>query len=172
MSDSNKCANPNCINQAKVKYCSRSCSATVSNSVPKRKKNIRYCHICSTVLKDSSQKYCSPPCMWEGIHGEKLSQWLDGSFDGSGANGDLRGSFRNWMLAQADYKCTLCGWNQKNPFIDKVILTIDHIDGNWQNNKRDNLIVLCYNCHTLTPTFCSLNKNSPGKRHGGPRAVR
>ena len=36
-------------------------------------------------------------------------------------------------------------------------------------NSIDNLEVLCYNCHTLTETFGSLNAKSAGRRGSGPR---
>lgn len=40
----------------------------------------------------------------------------------------------------------------------KIPLTIDHIDGDNRNNELSNLIILCPNCHALTPTWCGKNK--------------
>lgn len=40
-------------------------------------------------------------------------------------------------------KCTKCG------FSDRRILTIHHIDKNKYNNKKENLMVICPNCHSL-----------------------
>ena len=41
----------------------------------------------------------------------------------------------------------------------KLCLQIDHIDGNCENNKPDNLRFLCPNCHTQTETWGIKNKN-------------
>jgi len=40
---------------------------------------------------------------------------------------------------EADYKCTLCGSRRR--------ITIDHLDGDETNHLRQNLRVVCYNCH-------------------------
>ena len=62
-----------------------------------------------------------------------------------------------------DNKCSSCGWNQINPFTNKIPLEIDHIDGNCENTKPENLRVLCPNCHSLTSTFRALNKGKGNK---------
>lgn len=50
------------------------------------------------------------------------------------------------------YQCALCGnpgeW-QGVP----LTLQIDHVDGDFLNNTRENLRFLCPNCHRLTPNF-------------------
>lgn len=35
----------------------------------------------------------------------------------------------------------------------KLILEIDHIDGNWRDCRINNLRFLCPNCHSQTSTF-------------------
>ena len=39
-------------------------------------------------------------------------------------------------------------WNEQ-----RLVLQLDHIDGNQANNARVNLRLLCPNCHSQTPTF-------------------
>ena len=50
-------------------------------------------------------------------------------------------------------KCEKCGLKDKWQG-QKINLQLDHIDGNWKNNKLENLRILCPNCHSQTDTFC------------------
>ena len=56
------------------------------------------------------------------------------------------------------YECAICKlppiWNDR-----KLILQVDHVDGDFKNNEIANLRFLCPNCHTQTPTFGYRTKN-------------
>jgi hypothetical protein len=43
------------------------------------------------------------------------------------------------------------------PTIGNVPVEVEHKDGNHKNNSPDNIILLCPNCHSLTPTYKALN---------------
>ena len=65
-------------------------------------------------------------------------------------------------------KCHECGWAQQNPYNGIAHLTIEHRDGHWDNTTEDNLVLLCPNCHTLTPTYGALNRgHGISFRHAG-----
>lgn len=55
-----------------------------------------------------------------------------------------------------EQKCECCG--QSTWMGHNIPLTLHHIDGNHNNNKLQNLQILCYNCHAMTENFGSKNK--------------
>lgn len=59
---------------------------------------------------------------------------------------------RKILLEEAKYACEVCHNNQ---WLGKQIwLEIHHKDDDGKNNKRDNLIVVCPNCHSvLDPNY-------------------
>lgn len=56
-----------------------------------------------------------------------------------------------------EYRCSICSissWNGK-----QLVLEIDHIDGEWLNNLKENLRFVCPNCHSQQETTNKPHKN-------------
>jgi hypothetical protein len=54
-------------------------------------------------------------------------------------------------------RCELCGWNKLAPD-GRLPLELDHLNGNPDDNRLENLRILCPNCHSLQATHRGKNK--------------
>jgi len=55
-----------------------------------------------------------------------------------------------------EYMCMSCGLTQWRGL--PIPLELHHVDGNSTNHKKENLQLLCPNCHALTDTYRAKNK--------------
>jgi hypothetical protein len=158
-----ECKNLFVPKRKRVNFCSKSCGAKFNN----RKVKIpdHPCRVCGKLTKYNNT-YCSHDCRKldpESFYHFDIKGWIKGEVEGgTGTNslGGCRSAVRRYLLEECDHKCTKCGWNEIHPVTSKVPLEINHIDGDAHNNRRENLEVLCPNCHSLTPNFRGLNKKS------------
>jgi hypothetical protein len=67
---------------------------------------------------------------------------------------------KKYLINTFGNKCMDCGWCEVNKKTGKVPIQLEHIDGNSENNNLNNLKLLCPNCHSLTPTYGSLNNGN------------
>jgi hypothetical protein len=68
------------------------------------------------------------------------------------------------------HRCALCGtgpaWRGRS-----LTLEVDHIDGDWRNNRIENLRLLCPNCHSTTDTYRGRSKGRRAATAQSPSAA-
>ena len=78
--------------------------------------------------------------------------------------------YKKYFLEEQNHCCAICGmkdeWNGK-----QLIFILDHIDGNADNNNRDNLRLICPNCDSQLDTFKSKNKKSARAKYRNIKIV-
>jgi len=127
------------------------------------KKEDKNCKNCGKKLEDNNYdkkqiKYCSKTCQRKKEYKEYVDRWKQGNENGLKGKFSTSMHIRRYLFEKYNSKCCKCGWDKINPITKNHPLEIDHKDGNWLNNKEDNLELLCPNCHSLTPTYKNLNK--------------
>jgi hypothetical protein len=122
------------------------------------------CLNCGKEPYRSFYKYCSNLCQRSSEHRNYIQKWQRGEISGLSTIGTVSRNIKNYLREKYSNKCCVCGWAEINQTTGQVPLVADHIDGNWRNNKEENLRLICPNCDSLTATYAALNK---GKGRAG-----
>lgn len=157
------------------KFCNSSCAATYNNTKrdkiaiksdrnPYKDKDVKhYCLCCGKEIV-SGHKFCSQKCQNDYYFLEFIKRWKNGEEKGMKGEYGVSNRIRRYLLDKNDYKCEVCGWGETNQYTGTIPLEIHHKDGDYSNNKEENLQVLCPNCHSLTETMKSHNKKGRKSR--------
>ena len=133
-----------------TKFCSRSCAnkrAFSAETNAKRSKAIRELRSKETAEKREQRSKQSidnwlkrKDVLLNELHFEEMGDTLR----------------REKILLEQNNSCACCGietqWNGK-----PLTFHLDHINGDRSNNTRENLRLICPNCHSQTETYCSKN---------------
>lgn len=121
----------------KKHYCSTKCQlGHTTNKVEVK------CANCGNAFEQSLSRikrsksglmFCSKKCL--GIARRKENAIIK-------VKGNGLATYRSLAFRYYEHKCEICGYDD---CID--ILQVHHIDGNRNNNKKENLIIMCPNCH-------------------------
>lgn len=93
-------------------------------------------------------KFCNRKCQADYDYKEKINNW-ERTTPGKGA-------IKRFLVESYGKICSVCeiySWNGKD-----IVLELEHKDGNSQNNSKENLCLICPNCHSQTSTYKGKNK--------------
>lgn len=141
-------------------FCSRSCAAKHNNhAYPKKKKikETKYCLRCHEHIP-ANQKFCNNDCQQLYQAKSRVDSWLK-SGNLPRVSTHKQSYIKKYLLEQQKYLCAICFipnlWQEK-----ELILILDHIDGNSENNIRENLRLVCPNCDSQLSTYKGRNKGN------------
>jgi hypothetical protein len=109
---------------------------------------------CGNPIKIGATKYCSFKCQHD-FNRKILTELLE---SGTYQVVQTTPFLRNYLVGRLGERCSRCGWSERHPTTGRVPVEVEHIDGDWRNNRVKNLTLLCPNCHALTQTFRGLNR--------------
>ena len=158
-------------------FCNSSCSASFNNHLfPKRHKIVKekvikikvikeksnkirqkktseiLCLFCGKKINYNAEKYCSGIC-------QTNDRWRNRK-----KNIELSGSEKSSRIAKRylkelrGHRCEICSCTEWMG--QPIPLVLDHIDGHSENNKIDNLRLVCGNCDMQLGTYKSKNKGN------------
>lgn len=68
-----------------------------------------------------------------------------------------KGQHKNALLLERGHQCERCKLTEWNSIL--ITLELEHVDGDRKNNTKENLKLLCPNCHSQTPTWRRSSKD-------------
>lgn len=80
----------------------------------------------------------------ERMNHRKDKRFADFSYGG-------KGQHKNALLLERGHRCEQCKLTEWNEL--PITLELEHSDGDRKNNTKENLKLLCPNCHSQTPTW-------------------
>jgi hypothetical protein len=163
---SKTCNNLNCqksylSDDHRSKYCSRSCSASVNNTLsPKRKKKLGKCKYCSNSIFASSRRTVCDQCLSDGTHSKSMWKNETTRIDNLTV-GELkrltRDNQRPWTDRVRSYarsrfpakgKICKCGYNKHVELCHIKSITSFSDESLLKDiNNLNNIMYLCPRCH-------------------------
>lgn len=143
-------------------FCNQKCANSFNNSRHSKKEpTTKQCLYCGEKLRIPKSKFCSNSCQMAHTKKENTKNWLEtGTCRAVGTR--KTHYIRVYLAKEQKNMCAIC----KNPNIwqrKEINFILDHIDGHYYNNSRDNLRLICPNCDSQLSTFKNRNRGNGRK---------
>jgi len=122
---------------------------------PRKTKPCAYCGKAMEVRVKNQNKYCSSECLQNAHLASLVPKMITGEISAFSA--------KHYLIKTRGIQCEICGitkWRGK-----PVSLILDHINGNSNDNRINNLRLICGNCDMQLATY-------KGRNHGNGRFYR
>ena len=114
------------------------------------------CMNCNGEINIWQKKFCSVDCGLEYDWNQKIKKAQE-----TGVTTRSPFSSKKLILKMRGHKCEVCKREDWEGV--PIPLVLDHINGDCNDWRLDNLQLVCGNCDMLLPTYKSKNKNSGRK---------
>jgi len=131
------------------KFCCKSCGVSYNN---RKRKKFNNCTNCKEQI-DGNKKYCNNKCQQEFQRKEIFDKIEKGEYTTEHTK-----IYKTYLISIHGEKCMECGWKEVNKYSGKIPLELHHVDCNPDNNKVDNLQILCPNHHALTKSWKAISE--------------
>lgn len=140
------------------KFCSRSCSATFTNKVSPKRKLIRKCTQCESIVRNYKSRLCEEHFQLKQLmHNESYKNRTMGYYRSkdclkelhrSSIHAHVRGLCGQWLKHLKEKPCKICGYDKHvelchikplSSFPDNALIS--------EVNSEANVVQLCRNCH-------------------------
>lgn len=144
-----------CSTESIKTFCSKSCSASHNNrKQPKRKssREKKPCLHCGSIT--TNPKFCSQICGFQYAKDKRVENIENGGDVSCGNPTE-----RNYLLSLQGGLCAICKCLPMHNGLELKFI-LDHIDGNSEHNKKENLRFVCPNCDSQLPTYKAKNRGN------------
>ena len=112
----------------------------------------KQCRYCNRELNDNRKVYCDNTCQNE-YQWQQVKDEIERT--GICPHTTQMKAAKRYLIETQGRKCSICGiteWTHK-----PVPLELDHINGNYEDDRVCNLRMICGNCGMLLPTYKGRN---------------
>src|ERR1035441_6058893 len=119
------------------------------------KKQRNRCLVCDVECRWVASIYCTNKCQRDYEYRSYIERWKKGLEDGVRSGICTSDYLRRYLFEKFGSKCSRCEWNEVNSFTGLIPLELHHEDGDFPNNKEENLDLLCPSCHSRSEEHTS-----------------
>lgn len=95
--------------------------------------------------------------------------WSRDKFTNTSFEYEGTGNHKKFLIQERGHKCESCGLEEW--LNQKIALELEHIDGDNKNNIKENLKLLCPNCHSQTKTWRKRKTKGNNKKYSDDEMI-